>query len=180
MTAATKLNIVVAGSIASVPDQGGWTWAVLQYLLGLRRLGHTVFFLEVIDPKLVEEHGGFAPGPMYFRSVMADFEFRRSSAMLLKGRQELVGASYPELEDLARRTDLLINVSGVIRDADLLRRFRRRVYLDLDPAFTQLWQDVQKIDMGLGGHTSHATIGLAIGRPGCAVPTCGVDWITTP
>src|SRR5437773_12555274 len=99
-----RMNILVAGSIASVPNQGGWTWAVLQYLLGLKRLGHDVHYLEVIDPKLLEEHGEFSPSAIYFREVMAEFGLRRSSAMLLKGRQEAVGASYDQIEQLARKS----------------------------------------------------------------------------
>ena len=176
----TKLNILVASSIASVPEQGGWTWAVLQYLLGLKRLGHEVFYLEVIEPAKVEEHGEFSPASMYFRAVMANFGLRRASAMLLAGRREAVGVTYADLEDRARRSDLLINISGILRDADLMRRLRRRLYLDLDPGFTQLWQSAQNIDMRFAGHTHHATIGLAIGSPQCAVPSCGIDWITTP
>jgi hypothetical protein len=176
-----KLNIFVASSIASVPNQGGWTWAVLQYLLGLRRLGHDVFFLDLVDPKLLESEGEWSPGAVYFRDVMAEFDFRRRSAMLLKGKQQAIGASYAELETLARKSDLLINLSAVLRkDEPLFLRFRRRLYLDLDPGFTQMWQAVQNIDMHFAGHTHHATIGLSIGDPRCAVPTCGINWITTP
>ena len=36
------VRILVAGMVAGVPGQGGATWAVLQYVLGLRRLGHDV------------------------------------------------------------------------------------------------------------------------------------------
>src|SRR5207249_1577720 len=111
---------------------------------------------------------------------MADFDFRRASAMLLKGRHEAVGMSYGELQDLARRIDLLVNISGVLQDQPLMLRLRRRLYLDLDPGFTQLWSAVQGIDMHFAGHTHHATIGLGIGRPDCPVPTCGINWITTP
>ena len=176
----TKLNILLASSIADVPDQGGWTWAVLQYILGLRRLGHEVFYLEVIDPARLEEHGEWSSSAQYFRAVMADFELRRHSAMLLKGRQEAVGVTYDQLHDHARKFDLLINVSGILQDNSLMLRCRKRLYLDLDPGFTQLWQAVQNIDMHFAGHTHHATIGLAIGTPECLVPTCGMSWITTP
>jgi hypothetical protein len=75
---------------------------VLQYLLGLRRLGHEVYYLEVDRPRGDRNDGEFSPAAMYFRAVMADFGFRRASAMLLKGKQEAVGASYGELTDLAR------------------------------------------------------------------------------
>src|SRR5438093_1205494 len=158
-----KLNIMVSGDIASTPAQGGWTWAVLQYLLGLKRLGHDVYFINPIDPKLLEEHGGWSPGAMYFREVMADFELRVHSTMLLKGRQEAVGMPYGELLDLARRMDLLINISGTLRDKSLLLRLRKRAYLDLDPGFTQLWNAVQSIDMNFSGHTHFVTIGMSIG-----------------
>jgi hypothetical protein len=36
--AAPKLTILMSGVIASVPHQGGATWAVLQYLLGFKPL----------------------------------------------------------------------------------------------------------------------------------------------
>ena len=75
--------------------------------------------------------------------------------------------------------DVVINVSGSLRDERLLGRARRRVYLDLDPGFTQLWHAVQHIDMGFANHTDFVTIGPAIGTPNCAVPTCGLDWIAT-
>ncbi|MGH2686311.1 MAG: glycosyltransferase, partial [Actinomycetota bacterium] len=52
--------------------------------------------------------------------------------------------------------------------------------LDLDPAFTQLWQASEGIDMGLDVHDRHVTVGLAIGDASCDVPTLGIDWITTP
>ena len=41
-----RLTILVSGMIAGDPHQGGATWAVLQYLLGFRRLGHEVYFVE--------------------------------------------------------------------------------------------------------------------------------------
>ena len=45
---ASSLTILLSGMIAGDPHQGGATWAVLQYLLGLRRLGHEVLFVEPI------------------------------------------------------------------------------------------------------------------------------------
>ena len=44
-----------------------------------------------------------------------------------------------------------------------------RVYLDLDPAFNQLWHD-QGIDMRFDGHTHFVTVGQAIGTPGLPRP----------
>jgi hypothetical protein len=75
--------------------------------------------------------------------------------------------------------ELLLNLSGTLTDEALLARAGQRVYVDLDPAFTQLW-DLQGADMGLDRHERFVTIGRAIGGDGCAVPTGGRDWITTP
>ena len=55
---------------------------------------------------------------------------------------------------------------------------RTKVYLDLDPAFNQLWH-AQGIDMHFGGHDRFVTVGQAIGTPACTVPTSGIDWIPT-
>jgi len=40
--------IFVSGMIAADPFQGGATWAVLQYVLGLKRLGHAAVFVEPV------------------------------------------------------------------------------------------------------------------------------------
>src|SRR5205085_2245788 len=44
----TAVKIVAAGMVSDVPGQGGATWAVLQYVLGLRRLGHDVVLIEPV------------------------------------------------------------------------------------------------------------------------------------
>src|SRR6185369_174876 len=44
----SPLTVVFAGTIANAPGQGGSAWAFLQYLLGFRRLGHRVIFVDPI------------------------------------------------------------------------------------------------------------------------------------
>src|SRR5205823_5408074 len=44
----------------------------------------------------------------------------------------------------------------------------------------QLWHAVEGIDMRFAAHNRFVTIGQAIGQLDCAVPTCGLPWITTP
>jgi hypothetical protein len=179
----TKLTILFSGMIAGVPHQGGATWVVLQYLLGLARLGHDVYFVEPVDEPAIQPAGASlrqSRNAAYFRQVMADFGIAQRATLLLSGTQETVGLPYDRLRELARRADLLINVAGMLADPVLLERVPARVYLDLDPAFTQLWSEAQGIDMRLAGHTHFVTVGLAIGHPNCMVPTCGLAWITTP
>lgn len=177
------LTIVVAGTIASVPGHGGWTWVILQYLLGLRRLGHRVIFVDPIPPAALRPANSTldeSTNAAYFSAVVRRFGLEGSSALLVTdATRDTLGLSYAEIEDAARDADVLINVSGVLRDEGFLSLARRRVYLDLDPAFTQLWHAVQGIDMGFRHHTDFVTIGLAIGTPECSVPTCGLAWIPT-
>jgi hypothetical protein len=77
------------------------------------------------------------------------------------------------------RADVLINISGLLTDENLLSRVAIRAYLDLDPAFNQLWSAVQGINMRFCGHTHFVTVGQGIGDPDCPVPTCGLTWLKT-
>ncbi|MDQ3817155.1 MAG: hypothetical protein M3362_05630 [Acidobacteriota bacterium] len=177
-----RLTILLCGMIASVPRQGGATWAVLQYLLGLRRLGHEVYFVEPVEESALDPSGAalnLSENAKYLREVAREFGLEESASLLLAGTRETVGLSYDRLLEAAARADLLINISGMLTDEDLLARAPVRVYLDIDPAFNQLWHAAEGIDMRFGGHTHFVTIGQAIGQPSCPVPTCGLRWIKT-
>ena len=45
-----KAAVVVGGAVARRVEYGGHVWAVLQWVLGLRRLGHPVLFLDRLEP----------------------------------------------------------------------------------------------------------------------------------
>jgi len=176
----TKLSIIVSGMIAADPHQGGATWAVLQYVLGLRRLGHDVHLIEPLPALARRAQGPLATSvnAAYFRRVADDFGLSGNATLLRSDTRETVGTPYEELVRIAARADILINISGMLTEPDLTGPIRTRVYLDLDPAFVQVWH-TQGVDMRFGGHTHFVTIGQAIGRPDCAVPTCGLNWIPT-
>jgi hypothetical protein len=156
--------------VAGDPHQGGATWAALQYVLGLRRLGHDVWLVEPVRELTPRSLG-------YFRRVVAEFELEARAA-LLADDGETAGVSFPSLREAARDADLLLNVSGLLRDPRLTEPIPTRVYVDLDPVFNQLWHE-EGLDVGFDGHTHYVTIGQAIGRDGCDVPACGLDWIPT-
>jgi hypothetical protein len=178
----TRGTIVVSGMIAAQPRQGGATWAVLQYVLGLRRLGHEVYLVEPIPAPAVRPVGSTLAASVnarYFAGVMDAFALRERSALLLAGTTETVGLSYGRLQRIAQRADLLINISGMLTDQRLAAPIPIRVYLDIDPAFNQLWSFVQGIDMRFKGHSHFVTIGQAIGEADCPVPICGLPWLKT-
>jgi len=178
----SRLRIVVSGMIAADPHQGGAVWAVLQYVLGLRDLGHDVFLIEPIASKAVRPPGAALADSInarYFRDVAARFQLTGRAALVRQDPRETVGLEYRSLLEVAARSDLLVNISGMLADPALLERIPRRVYLDLDPAFNQLWHAVQGIDIRLAGHTHFATVGSLIGTPACHIPTCGRQWLPT-
>jgi hypothetical protein len=177
-----RLTIILSGMIAAVPHHGGATWAVLQYLLGLRQLGHDVYLIEPLDANALRPASHSlerSHNAAYFHAVMEEFGLENCAALLLTGTKQTVGLPYAHLAEIARRADLLLNISGMLADSALLEKIPARVYLDLDPAFIQLWHAVEGIDMRFARHTHFATVGQAIGQPGCSIPTCGLRWIPT-
>lgn len=177
-----RLTIIVSGMIAADPWQGGATWAVLQYVLGLKRLDHEIYLIEPIPEKSLRPFGAglvASANAVYFNKVMTDFGLQDCSALLLAGTKQTVGLDYDHLQRVAERADLLINISGMLTDEALIGRIPIRAYLDLDPAFIQLWSAVQGIDMRFAAHTHFVTVGQAIGDAECPVPTCGLRWSKT-
>lgn len=176
-----RLTILVAGMISAVPRQGGWTWVILQYVLGLQQLGHEVYFVETIPRKALSPEGAAlaaSANAAYFREVVAEFGLERCASLLLQDSYESVGLPYDEIAAAARRSLVLLNISGALADDSLATGIPIRAYVDLDPCFTQLWQE-QHIDMRFGDSTHYLTVGLAIGSSSCDIPTCGCEWIPT-
>jgi len=171
-----RLAIVVSGTLVGAPRQGGATWAVLQYVLGLRQLGHEVLVVE----QLAFDGDGFDVAARAFAEIVRRFGLEHDAALLDPATQATVGLSRAAIERRADAADVLLNISGTLTDECLLGRVACRVYVDLDPGFTQLWHAVDGVDMGLDRHDRFVTIGLRIGDDGCDVPTCDRAWITTP
>ncbi len=169
-----RLRILLSGMLAGTPGQGGASWAVLQYLLGLRHLGHEVVFVEP-----VAEGPGRAAAVEYFEALVERFGLAGSAALLEPATGATVGMPRRELDGFAAGADVLLNISGILADDELLDAIPVRAFLDLDPAFTQLWSEAEGIDLGFDRHNRFVTIGGRIGSDGCDVPTCGRDWIPT-
>jgi hypothetical protein len=170
-----QLRVIVGGMLAGIPDHGGATWAVLQYVLGLRALGHDVVFVEEVERETLDD----LRVQRYFANVADEFDLRGRAAVIAFGDDRTLGIDRSRLALYARTSDLVLNLSGNLRDPELLGAPALRVYVDLDPAFTQLWHEAYGIDMGFDGHDRFLTVGLAVGSDGCAVPTCGRTWTPT-
>ncbi len=167
-----RLTIVFSGMLAGVPGQGGATWAALQYVLGLRQLGHTVY---VVEPVAAATPASRA----YFRAVVRTFGLADNATLLVSGTRATVGLPFERLVSVARQADLLINAAGMLTDPLLLESIPTRLYLDLDPGFTQLWDTCPGVDMRFANHTHFASVGVLLGRSDCSVPKGGRQWLPT-
>jgi hypothetical protein len=163
------VRILLAGVLAGVPGQGGASWAVLQYRHGFAALGHDVLFVEPAPAR---------PDVLaYFDRVVAAEGLAGRAALLHPGRCA-TGVDYRDIARFAAGADVLVNLAGALTDPELTGPVHRRIYVDLDPVFTQLWQ-AQGVDMGLAGHDVHFTVGPALGTSACPVPGGGVEWRPT-
>jgi hypothetical protein len=166
------LKILLSGMVAGDPHQGGASWAVLQYVAGLSALGHEVVLIEPVAGSALDEGGEVV---RYFRSLPL---IEGRAALLERGGEMTIGLSYAELLEFACGADLLLNVSGMLRDERLLDRVPVRAFLDLDPGFNQVWQTTGA-EMGFDLHTHFVTVGVRIGAADCPIPTMGRNWIPT-
>lgn len=77
-----------------------------------------------------------------------------------------------------RKAELFLNVMGFFADEGILAAAQRRVFYDIDPGFTQMWQDLGLSNL-LKGHDDFVTVAENIGKAECTIPTCGREWIIT-
>src|SRR3954463_16223963 len=111
-----KLKILFSGMIAADPHQGGATWAVLQYVLGLKELGHEVVLVEPVSTASIRPTNSNlydSDNAAYFRQVMDEFALSEHAALIEVGSKESVGLTYDQVEAFARSADVLINISGM-------------------------------------------------------------------
>lgn len=167
-------RIVIAGCMAQKPYQAGHTWQYLQYLLGFRRLGWDVLFVDRLSGEVAA--GDRRVG--YVADVFGEVGLEGCWTIGLDDGSH-AGLGRAATLERVRSADLLLNVMGYCDDRELLAASRRRVFLDTDPGFGQMWHALGLADI-FAGHDAHVTIGERIGRDGCTIPDCGLHWITTP
>ncbi len=103
----------------------------------------------------------------------------RWALLACRHRTRRPGSPTSELRAVARDADVLINISGILTDEDLVSAGAAYVSTSTSTPPSTSSGTRQGIDMRFGGHTHFVTVGQAIGTPACPVPTCGLDWIPT-
>jgi len=175
--------VMVGATIASFPGNGGIAWERLSWILGFRRLGYDVFWVDelgrghCVDAAGARGQGyGSCLNQPWFEQAVERFDLAGSAALLGDEGESLYGPSLDELLVLAEEAELLVNHAGDVRNAALKKRSRRAVYVDVDPGFTQLWLASGRAAPRIEGHDLHFTIGENVGTPSSDLPTSGIEW----
>jgi hypothetical protein len=157
----------------------GHTCAIMNWAAGFREAGWDVWITEHLDAKeLIPDprHPGQSLQETFWKETVAEFGFLGRECLLIDGAAPALAA----MREFSGGADLFLNYSGQFHRLDLMQGVRRRAYLDVDPAFTQIWAERFGADMNLAGHDCHFTVGLNINGPDALLPRAGVEWIPTP
>jgi hypothetical protein len=180
------MTIVVAGSIGRFPV-GGHAWVHMHYLLGLRSLGHDVFYVEDCGDESwvynweTDELTTHLDYPARFvRNCLEPIGF--GDRWIYRAGNCSRGLSIDEWRSLLSQADLLIIANrGVEVWRDEMNWPARRAYVDWDPGFTQIHlangdrrflEPVERCERLF-------TIGQRIGAADCRIPSAGRHWIPT-
>lgn len=188
MDVSRRLRIVLLGYVVRGPLAGP-TWHHLQYVLGLRDLGHDVWYFEdstdypfCYDPSRGVTDGDARYGLAYTARVFdrAGVGDRWAYFDALDSGGRWHGPAAGRVPAICADADLLINVSGVNPMRPWLERIPRRVLIDTDPVFTQvdILQDPAQRRFA-ESHNLFFTFGESFGQPECEVPDDGLPWQPT-
>jgi len=189
-----KLRIIVGGYIGLYPT-GGATWDYIQYPLGLKLLGHDVYYIEDTGqyPVFQKEKDAWDDASYcisYLKEVMERFGMNDRWAYRDVASGKSFGMTQEKILELCASADVFINISCSTYSRDEYMRIPIRILIDSDPMFTQMqyllqensgsgvsqsWTTKQMVE----SHTHLFTFGENIGSADCKIPTLDHQWITT-
>jgi len=185
-TMSQKLRLVVLGMMGRCPF-GGQTWLYLNWLRGLSRLGHDVWYVEddtvwPYDPaqNCVTDDCSYAVRHIAGCTARAGLP-DRWAFRLADRKGACWGLPEPALDDLYRSCDALLNVIGAtdLREEHLAAPLR--VYVECDPVTSELRlaNGDEHTRTAFGNHHAFATYGENFGAPDCGVPLNGIHYAKT-
>jgi len=184
----SRLRVIVTGLVAQHPRLGGIAWHYMQYVLGLIKLGHEVFYFEDSGEWPYLLAGGSAPSDwiardaqqnlVHLSDIMGRFGLSESWAYHNSAEDVWYGMPDRKRQTIVKTADVIINVSGSLVTPSAYRERALLVYIDTDPVFTQA-----KIAMGerdfaerVASHDIHFSFGETLsGR----VPSTQFYWRPT-
>jgi hypothetical protein len=177
-----KLRLVVLGMMGRCPF-GGQTWLYLNWLCGLSKLGHEVWYVEddtvwPYDPEKNRVTDDCTYAVRHVASALERIGLAGRWAFLLADRP---GASWGlprrELQELYRSCDALLNIVGATDLREEHLEAPLRVYVETDPvtAELRLAQGDEHTREAFANHDLIFTYGENFGAPDCGVPLNGLD-----
>ena len=184
----SPLRLVVLGMMGRSPF-AGQAWLYLNWLSGLRGLGHDVYYVEddivwMFDP----ERNALTADCDYAVRHVAGCMDRIGMGDRWAVRFGLDGGgcwgmSEAELRELYRSSDAVLNIVGAteLRDEHLALEAPFRVYVETDPAVAEikLANGDPVVRTNFDRHHAFATYGENYGAPDCPVPLHGIDFVAT-
>ena len=170
-------TIVVLGMMTKMPV-AGVVWQTVQYLVGLRRLGWDVYYVEshARTPSMLmekESDDGSARAAGFIDSVLRRFDLHdRWAYVALHDDGRYYGMSREQLDRLYRSAAVIVNLHGGTEPLPEHSASGRLVYLETDPVQLQIELHDRRretIDF-LEPHCAFFTFAENYGRPGCLLP----------
>jgi hypothetical protein len=174
--------VIVSGALANKPFNGGNAWSRLSWVLGFKKLGFDVFFVEQIShDACLDSNGQICPFEQsinldFFEKTMAQFGLSDACSLIYRDGQHVHGAPVERLAAMADKGSLLFNMSGHLTIPEIRKKATCKVYYDDDPGFTQFWQVDHNPGTRLWDHDFYFTIGENIGNADCPIPTGDLRW----
>lgn len=154
----------------------------MHYALSFQKLGHEVYYIEEVEPgSCIDAQGrqcdfGHSINRDLFQATMQRFGLTERACQIYDGGKATLGLPLHSVVTLSKEADVIINMSGHVHTDWILGNVKRRVYVDQDPVYTQLWHAEYGVDLNFKSHDVFFTMGLNIGTPYTSIPAGGVDW----
>jgi hypothetical protein len=173
-------RIIVGSWMVRYPLGGNLSWT-LQYLVGLTNLGHDVYLVEkyaynnsCYNPVKKVMSNDCSYGTKVVSDLLSRFGLMDKWCFVQKGGV-YHGLSKQKINEVFRTADLYIDIGAHNRWAKESSS-TLRVFIDVDPAFTQIKWHNQLMDIPLPVYDHYYTIGMNVGREGNVIPTSGITW----
>ena len=171
------LRLIVLGNLACEPYPGV-AWQVAQYVIGLCRLGHEVYYFETssswpYDPVRESRVNDSDHAVAYLAGIAEHFGFgNRWAYRRSYSDKAWFGMTRARAEELLSTADAVLSITGSTRLAEEGLKVGRLVYVCTDPVVHEVRyanhdEDVRTL---VDEHDDVVTFGENIGTPTCPLP----------
>lgn len=171
--------IVVTGLIAQYPF-AGMSWHYVNYILGLKKLGYDVYYVEDAYKSLpfYFSRGSRFDGLRYVANLMESIGLKGKWTVLdTKGERH--GLSRDDWRRVVPKAVAFINVSGINPIRGGLERIPVKIFIDTDPGKVQigLANGNRRVTRHVRGHDIFFTYGETLRLEQQGIDSCGINWI---